>query len=171
MSAMISAEHNRAMLDLEIKNLIKQKEMNYSKTRDVKSPCRGHEHDAGIDFFVPNDFAGQTIMPGKQIIIDTGIKIDVPVGHALVAFNKSGVATRKQLLVGACVIDHGYQGTININLHNVGDQKQTIEPGEKVVQFVLLRLGTPYLLEIPEEDLFAEESARGVGKFGSTGII
>mgnify|MGYP001225068334 CR=1 FL=1 len=53
----------------------------------------------------------------------------------------------------------------------IGDQKQTIEPGEKVVQFVLLRLGTPYLLEIPEEDLFAEESARGVGKFGSTGII
>ncbi len=94
----------------------------------------------------------------------------MPVGHALVAFNKSGIATGKQLLVGACVIDHGYQGTVNINLHNVGQEKQVINPGDKIVQFVLLRLGTPYLLEIPEEDLFTEESTRGVGKFGSTGI-
>ncbi len=171
MNVMISAEHNRAMLDLEIKNLIKQKEMNYSKTRDVKSPCRGHEHDAGIDFYVPNDHYSQEILPGKQCIIDTGIKIDVPEGHALVAFNKSGIATGKQLLVGACVIDHGYQGTVNINLHNVGDREQTIDPGDKIVQFVLLRLGTPYLLEIPEQDLFTEESTRGVGKFGSTGVI
>lgn len=144
--------------------------MNYSKTRDVKSPCRGHEHDAGIDFYVPNDMNPTLISAGTQCIIDTGIKIDVPVGHALVAFNKSGIATGKQLLVGACVIDHGYQGTVNINLHNVGQHQQTIEPGDKIVQFVLLRLGAPYLLEIPEEDLFTEESARGYGKFGSTGI-
>ena len=167
---MITAEHNRAILDLEIKNLIKDKQMNYSKTRDVKSPCRGHYHDAGIDFFVPNDMEATVIGAKQQCIIDTGIKIDVPEGYALVAFNKSGIATKKQLLVGACVVDHGYQGTININLHNVGDETQTINPGNKIVQFILLPLGPANLIEIPEEDLFTEESSRGAGKFGSTGI-
>lgn len=145
--------------------------MNYTKTRDVKSPTRGHYHDAGIDFYVPNDFLGIEIRPTEQCIIDTGIKIEVPQGFALIAFNKSGIATQKQLLVGACVIDHGYQGTVNINLHNVGNYSQYIDPGDKIVQFVLLPLGNADLTEVSDGELFNTKSDRGEGKFGSTGNL
>ena len=143
--------------------------MKFSKVRDVKTPSRGHKYDAGIDFFVPNDMGITIVSPGKQCIIDTGIKVDVPEGYALIAFNKSGVATGKQLLVGACVIDHGYQGTININLHNVSNESQLVRPGEKIVQFVLMKLGNHELLEVDEKSLYESVSDRGTGKFGSTG--
>jgi dUTPase len=86
-----------------------------------------------------------------------------------VAFNKSGIATKKRLLVGACVVDSGYQGTININLHNVGTYRRLLSPGDKVVQFLLLPLGPSELTEVPQEDLYTNESDRGEGKFGSTG--
>jgi dUTP pyrophosphatase len=162
-----SAEYNRAMLDKEIKDLNKRK-MKISKTKGVKTPTRGHENDAGIDFYVPWEFGEFELKPGRQVIIDSGIKANVPKGHALVAFNKSGIATKKQLLVGACVIDCGYQGSIHLNVHNVGILPQLIEPGEKIVQFLLLKLGDAIVEEVPEHALFAEVSARGEGKFGST---
>jgi dUTP pyrophosphatase len=163
------AEFNRAMLNIEINNLKTENQMKYCKTRDVKSPTRGHYRDAGIDFFVPNDFLETTIKPGRQLIIDSGVKIDVPEGYALVAFNKSGIATKKQLLVGACVVDHGYQGSIHLNVHNVGTLEQLVEPGEKLVQFILLPLGDPSLELVEEDKLFTSNSERGDGKFGSTG--
>ena len=107
--------------------------------------------------------------PNDQCIIDTGIKVDVPPGYALVAFNKSGIATKKRLLVGACVVDSGYQGTININLHNVGTEKRLLSPGDKIIQFLLLPLGPSELTQVPEEHLYESETDRGEGKFGSTG--
>jgi dUTP pyrophosphatase len=143
--------------------------MNYAKTRDVKDPTKGHYHDAGIDFFVPNDFLELELKVGRQCIIDAGIKVDVPMGFALIAFNKSGIATNKQLLVGACVIDYGYQGNIHINLHNVGTEDQVISPGDKIVQFVLLPIGNANLRQLPETDLFNGPSDRNFGGFGSTG--
>ena len=97
-------------------------------------------------------------------------KIHVPEGHALVAFNKSGIAVNRKLHVGACVIDCGYQGEVHINLTNVGLIDQYINPGDKIVQVVLLKLGDSSLQEVEETQLYASESSRGDGKFGSTGV-
>ena len=47
--------------------------------------------------------------------------------------------------------------------------QQQLLPGDKVVQFVLLKLGNPTLEEVSEENLYEEESNRGDGGFGSTG--
>ena len=45
-----------------------------------------------------------------------------------------------------------------------------IKPGDKIVQFLLLPLGSPEIEEVPNEELFAEVSLRGEGGFGSTGV-
>ena len=68
--------------------------MRIAKIRDVKTPTRANNSDAGIDFFVPNDFNTVKIMPHDSILIPAGIKVDVPNGHALIAFNKSGFEFR-----------------------------------------------------------------------------
>ena len=143
--------------------------MKISKIRNVKLPTRANSTDAGIDFFVPEDQKMIRINPGESCLIASGIKVNVPKGFALVAFNKSGVAVKKSLHVGACVVDNGYQGEVHINLTNVGEHEQVINPGDKIVQFVLLPLGNPFLQEVPESDLYTEVSTRGEGGFGSTG--
>tara|TARA_Y100001973_G_C5201708_1_gene338259 strand:+ start:2044 stop:2484 length:441 start_codon:yes stop_codon:yes gene_type:complete len=144
--------------------------MKFSRIRDVKIPTRANSTDAGIDFFIPNDYDGKTeLSPGESCFIPSGVKVNVPEGFALIAFNKSGVAVKKGLHVGACVVDCGYQGEIHINLTNVSAEDQTISAGDKIVQFILLPLASPYIEEVNELDLYTEESSRGEGGFGSTG--
>ena len=143
--------------------------MKISKKREVKNPTRANSTDAGIDFFVPEDQSTIKIFPGDSCLIPSGVKVNVPEGFALVAFNKSGVAVKKQLYAGACVVDCGYQGEVHINLTNVGKEEQYIKPGDKIIQFVLLPLGEPSVELVDEENLYEEESNRGAGGFGSTG--
>ena len=143
--------------------------MKFAKIKDVKSPNRANSTDAGIDLFVPECQEPITLKPQESCIIPSGIKFNVPEGQALIAFNKSGIAVNKKLHVGACVIDCGYQGEVHINLTNVGLIDQHINPGDKIVQVVLLELGNPSVEEVNDEDLFESESSRGTGKFGSTG--
>ena len=144
--------------------------MKISKIRDVKTPTRANQTDAGIDFFIPNDYEGDTeILPGRSCVIPSGIKVNCPEGYALIAFNKSGIAVKKSLYVGACVVDNGYQGEVHINLTNVGESPQYIKPGDKIVQFVLLPLGDPAVELVEEKYLYESVSDRGEGKFGSSG--
>ena len=78
-------------------------ELKFIRVKNVKQPQRGTPESAGIDFFVPDDFETLGLLPGESCFIPSGIKVNVPAGHALVAFNKSGVAVNKNLHVGACV--------------------------------------------------------------------
>ena len=50
----------------------------FIKIRDVKSPVRGTYYSAGIDFFVPNDFTEKTINPQEDILIPSGIIVEIP---------------------------------------------------------------------------------------------
>ena len=143
--------------------------MKFTKIKDVKTPTRANSTDAGIDFFIPNTDQPICLSPGHSCFIPSGIKVNVPEGYALIAFNKSGIAVKKSLHVGACVVDHGYQGEVHINLTNVGTENITLEPGDKIVQFVLLPLGEPTVQEVQEAELYSEVSNRGDGGFGSTG--
>lgn len=157
-------------------------ELKFSKTRKVKSPTRGTEFAAGIDFYVPEEIeskkegqdltrvqSGFLIKPGQNALIPSGIKVSVPKGHALIAFNKSGVAAKKGLQVGACVVDEDYQGEVHIDMHNISDKDVVIESGEKIVQFLLIPIVYGEVTETPIENLYTSESARGEGGFGSTG--
>ena len=91
--------------------------MQIAKIRNVKTPTRGTNGSAGIDFYVPDDYPDSlcTIPPGDRFFIPSGIKANVPEGYALIAMNKSGVALKKGLMVGACVVDSDYQGEIHLH--------------------------------------------------------
>jgi dUTP pyrophosphatase len=161
----------------------------FCKVRDVKSPVRSHDSDAGIDFFIPNwsnEFYEDLRLKNKKtwidedyiiveskrsILIPSGIKVNFPYSHALIAFNKSGVASKLGLDIGASVIDSDYKGEVHINLINTSDRNVYLEYGQKIVQFILI----PIKLDIPQEITEAEyialgETERGSGGFGSTGI-
>jgi len=170
--------------------------LKYCKVREVKSPCRAHPQDAGIDFYVPMDLTVEAmapkfettgdkldleieegkiktfiLKPNQSVLIPSGIKMEVPDGYMLQYNNKSGVASKRHLLVGASVVDVGYEGECHINLHNVSDREQRIQAGDKIVQGILI----PVSFAMPEElenetALYGDKSsARGAGGFGSSG--
>ena len=145
--------------------------MKFVKTRDVKSPSRGTSLSAGLDFYVPNDANPVKLYPGHSALIPSGIRVRVPKGHALVMFNKSGVATKKSLQVGACVVDEDYTGEVHLHVTNIGSTETLIWPGDKLVQGIVLPVNYVEALEAgPDEDIFEGlETERGQGGFGSTG--
>lgn len=146
--------------------------MKITKIRKVKTPTRGTPGSAGIDFYVPDTYPADiaSINPGEDFFIPSGIKVNVPDGYALIAFNKSGVALKKGLMVGACVVDSDYQGEIHIHLVNTSKKKVIIEPGEKLIQFLLISVDHCPIEVVPEADLFTDVTQRGSGGFGSTGV-
>ena len=147
--------------------------MKILRTRDVKMPNRGSKESAGIDIFIPNEFPATIIPPGGSVKIPAGIKADVPADHMLTLFNKSGIAAKKSLVVGACIIDEDYTGEIHINIINVGSTLQIITGGDKITQMICLPVSYVDIEEATsEEDCFGdkfEASERGSGGFGSTG--
>jgi len=137
---------------------------------NAKLPHRAHRTDAGMDFFFcPREGVAKRIMPGESALLGTGIKMEVPPGCMLQIMNKSGVASKRSLLTGACVVDHGYTGEIFINLHNVGSQVQMIEPGMKLAQGVFIQVENFALELIDEDNIYGEDTSRGSGALGSTG--
>ena len=84
---------------------------------------------------------------------------------------KSGVASKKHLLVGANTVDIGYSGECHVNLHNVSDREQIINAGDKIVQGIMIKIGFHVPEEMKDEnELYGDEkSARGEGGFGSSG--
>lgn len=113
------------------------------------------------------------IAPHKDIIIPSGIKSKFGPELALIANNKSGIATKKKLIFGASVIDASYQGEWHLHLINTSNKYQTLDCGQKVVQFI------PHLISIEpfeelmngtEAELYTEKTSRGEGWQGSTGI-
>lgn len=145
--------------------------MKIFKTRNVKTPTRGTKGSAGLDFYVPYDFPGtHSLLPGMDVNIPSGIKLQVPHGYALIFKNKSGVALRKGLQVGACVIDEDYQGEVHLHVRNIGSESAWIEPGEKLVQGLLVPVLYEDVEEVRDEkELFPAATERGQGGFGSTG--
>tara|TARA_R100001591_G_scaffold58370_1_gene68292 strand:+ start:2754 stop:3206 length:453 start_codon:yes stop_codon:yes gene_type:complete len=142
------------------------------KTRpSAKMPTRAHNTDAGIDlYFCPVDDAIQRITPGRSSLLETGVKIQVPPGCMLQIMNKSGIATKTQLVTGACVVDEGYNGEIFVNLQNIGRETQYIEPYQKIAQAVFIRIEKPDFDLIEEDNIYGSETSRGSGGFGSTGV-
>jgi dUTP pyrophosphatase len=135
----------------------------FEKTREVKTPTQGTPGSAGLDFYVP-DHEIFIIYPGRQVNIPSGIKVELPQGKHLVAFNKSSKAI-EGLDVGATVVDSDYRGEIHLNVWNRSGQTYFAQPGEKLVQFLLLDAPQVELIEATVEN----NTERGAGGFGSTG--
>ena len=146
----------------------------YRTRAHAKLPVRAHAADAGIDLFYCPDKVHSMygkdycVHPSESKVVPTGLKVEVPYGFMLEIKNKSSVAAKKQLLVGACVVDSGYDGEVFVNLHNVGSVACLIEPGQKIAQAVLIPI-EPCVVTECKTDTLNDNSTRGTGALGSTG--
>ena len=150
--------------------------LEYRMIREGKRPSRSNPSDAGLDVYWnpdPDDhkhgWPGY-LQQGESAVFKTGLKIGIPHGYMIQVMNRSSMASRG-LVVGAHVIDAGYDGEIMINLHNIKDYDIGIKPGDKIAQLVMIPVIHLRLREIGSE-LYRNPiciSNRGDGGFGSTG--
>ena len=108
------------------------------------------------------------IQPGKSEIIPTGIALSIPKNYEIQIRPRSGLAAKNQISVlnTPGTIDEDYRGEIKVILINLGEKKFIIEKGLRIAQMVLCPVIKAELEEVDELD----ETKRGSGGFGSTGI-
>ena len=141
-----------------------------SLTKDyAHEPTFGSEFAAGADLYAcidPDEIV--EIKPNETAKISAGIKTEIPNGYVGLVFARSGLATKQGLRPANCigVIDPDYRGEIIVALHNDTDHIQTINPRERIAQAILF---SRYEIIWKETDE-SNETNRGAGGFGSTGI-
>jgi len=154
----------------------------YTRVRNqVRPPERANPSDAGLDLFFNPDPQGLLPSPnldsvlierGQSVLLPTGYKFGIPHGYMLEIKNRSGIAAKRSLIVGACVVDSGYDGEVFVNLHNIGDAGQIIEPQTKIAQAILVPVVHFRAVETESGDLYnwypITISERGDGALGST---
>ena len=153
----------------------------YKRIRsDVRPPERANPSDAGLDLFFNPQPTGVLPSPnldsiliecGQSVLLPTGYKFGIPHGYMLEMKNRSSMAAKRSLVVGACVVDSGYDGEVFVNLHNIGDSGQVIEPQTKIAQAVLVPVVHFRAVETQAElyDWYPITlSERGDGALGST---
>ena len=137
-------------------------------------PVRANPSDAGLDLrYNPEEDWPTKIDPGSSMILGTGLKFGVPHGYMIQIMNRGGNAAKKKLMVGACVVDSGYDGEVFVNLHNIGKKVQIINAGDKIAQAVVIPVVPVRFLETQNDNLYdwapITISSRGDGGLGSTG--
>jgi dUTP pyrophosphatase len=126
-------------------------------------PFKAHDGDLGYDLYASET---RTILPGMTCIVPTGLKIQFPNGWGAKIFDRSSVATKDNLLVVAGVIDNGYRGELKVALHNFNKEAFEIHAGKKIAQMLLI----PVVNMSIYEGIVVDDTLRGAGGFGSTGV-
>lgn len=119
--------------------------------------------DAGLDIYSAED---AIIKPLQRQAVNTGIKMEIPIGYAGLIWDKSGLALKSGIKTMAGVVDSGYRGEIKVVLMNLGAEDFTVKKGSKIAQMLIQKIEEP-TVEIVEELSDSERSGNG---FGSTGM-
>ncbi|MBB6478812.1 dUTP diphosphatase [Spirochaeta isovalerica] len=108
------------------------------------------------------------LSPGERALIDTGLKMEIPVGYEAQVRPRSGLAAKHGITVlnTPGTIDSDYRGEVKVILINLGDKEFTIKRGDRIAQIIFAPVTTA---EFSLENAL-DVSERGTGGFGSTGV-
>lgn len=121
---------------------------------DARLPARKHPNDAGVDIYANETI---TVAPFSAARVHTGLLFEIRPDFMLLAKPKSG----SDFLLGAGVIDPGYQGEILIKVVNYTPVPLTIQKGSPLAQLVQVAILTDPLEESDSQKLYSSPSARG----------
>ncbi len=127
----------------------------------AKLPTYHHPGDVGMDMYAMETF---TIPPGGRHHFWHGFALEFPIGYVALVKDKGSTSNAGLHCLGG-IFDAGYRGEYNTHLVNLSDEPYTVETGDKVGQLVIM----PVEIVELEETHTLSESARGEGRFGSTG--
>ena len=120
---------------------------------------------AGLDLCTIEDF---TLKPLERKLVGTGIRIAVPQGYEAQVRPRSGLAIKHgiTLVNTPGTIDSDYRGEIKIIVINLGKKVVSFNRGDRIAQLVIC----PVIHAQLQEVVTLDDTERGLGGFGSTGV-
>lgn len=133
----------------------------------AQMPTQGSEQAAGFDVYADLENSSYiSLAPGEYRKISTGIAIALPEGTFGALYPRSGMATKKGLILanGTGIIDADYRGPLLVAIKNTSNELQVINHGDRIAQLVV----QPYVSVKFNQVKSIGTTARGDGGFGST---
>jgi len=126
-------------------------------------PTRGSDKAAGYDLYSAYDY----VIPAKgKVLAKTDIQVKVPHGTYGRVAPRSGLAWKNHIDIGAGVVDEDYRGNVGVVMFNHSEVEFNIKAGDRIAQLVCEKISYPEIQILESLD----ETARGEGGFGSTGV-
>ena len=135
----------------------------------ARLPVYGSSQAAGADLCACLGIGlTMTIEPHKWAMVPTGVRISLPAGYEAQVRPRSGLAAKSGISVlnSPGTVDSDYRGEVKVILINHSDVSFVIKDGDRIAQMVIARHETASFTVVTSLD----ETARGEGGFGSTGI-
>jgi dUTP pyrophosphatase len=128
-------------------------------------PTYATEHAAGMDVVAAEEL---TLAPGTRHAVATGFAIAIPAGYEVQVRPRSGLALKHGItcLNTPGTIDSDYRGEVKVILANLSAEPFEIRRGDRIAQLVPAAVQQARFAEVEELD----ETVRGTGGFGSTGV-
>jgi dUTP pyrophosphatase len=128
-------------------------------------PAYATEHAAGMDVVSAEDV---TLPPGGRHAVATGFAMAIPAGYEVQVRPRSGLALKHGISLPNTpgTIDADYRGELKIIMINLGSDAFEIARGDRIAQLVAAPVQAAIFAEVKSLD----ETARGEGGFGSTGV-
>ena len=128
-------------------------------------PAYATEGAAGMDVVAAEDLS---LAPGARAAVATGFAIAIPAGYEVQVRPRSGLALKHGItcLNTPGTIDSDYRGEVKVILANLGSEAFAIKRGDRIAQLVAAPVQRATFTEVASLD----ETARGAGGFGSTGV-
>jgi len=131
-------------------------------------PSWATEGSAGMDLRAMLPDGKLSIFPNQIVSVPTGLAVHItnPWYMGMVTM-RSGLSRKGLSLTnGVGIIDSDYQGELMVSVMNHSNMIVTIEPTERIAQFIIVSISLPQMMEVTE---FSTKTSRGTGGFGSTG--
>ncbi len=108
------------------------------------------------------------IEPLKRALVPTGLFVEIPLGYEGQVRARSGLAIKNGITLVNCVgtIDSDYRGELKVPVINLGDVPFEVKKGDRIAQLIISKYETVSWSQVSS----LEESERGEGGFGSTGV-
>lgn len=137
---------------------------------DAKLPTYSTEGAGAFDIYSHPETEVSTVGIWYPLVVRTGLAFEIPDGHGLFVLSRSGHAFKNETRLSNSVglLDSDYRGELMVKLcRDAGDGRHlTVGPLERIAQAVVLPLPRVFFEEVVE----LEETERGEGGFGSTGV-
>ncbi len=117
-------------------------------------------------YLIDNDI---TLCPGSRVAVNTGLRLEIPVGYEGQVRPRSGLAIKHGITVlnSPGTIDSDYRGEVMVILINLSTSNFVIKDGDRIAQLVITKVEQAEFQLIDED---VATTARGAGGFGSTGV-
>ncbi|NBC27250.1 MAG: dUTP diphosphatase [Bacteroidetes bacterium] len=134
---------------------------------DLPLPAYETEDSAGMDLRAALPEPAE-LKPGERMLVPTGLKMSLPRGYEAQIRPRSGLAFKHgiTMLNTPGTIDSDYRGEVKLLAVNLGDEPFTITHGDRIAQMVIAPVVQADIREVSTLD----ETVRGEGGFGSTGV-